>query len=618
MAKRYLNKNIDLDETVADSAFQGLNPKEQPLHSRVFWLLLLLALMFALATSIRLITMGTLNYTHYSLLAEENANEITPIVAPRGVITDRFGTSLAENQPVFSAYLNVADMIKNSQRDAVFNAAQNILGVDSSKLSSEVGGVNFEQGGQILLLRDLSREQLIALQSLNISSIKIENDYERLYPNDSQAFSTVIGYVGQTSSSNRLQGLAGLESYYNATLQGTDGETVTPRNAQGQIEGQPTTIAPQAGQNLQTTIDGPFQDYFYNRMLSGLQQLNRTNGIGLAINPQNGQVLAMISFPTYDPNNVAAALNNPNQPLFNRAVSGQYSPGSTIKPLDAVAVLKSGNISPTQQIMSVGYMYVPNPYNPSSPSKFMDWRPQGLVDLYSAIARSCDVYFYITVGGSPARTTPLLNDPSDYGVTGIGPGSLYEWWQKFGLGKPTGIDMPGETAGFLPNPTTYEQTTGRPWLLGDTYNVAIGQGDLQVTPLQLMDYISAIANNGVAYQPSLLLNATPTKILDLSSLSPQIKQVQQGMIETVAKSYGTAYLLHTLPFSVAAKTGSAQTNNNSRVNAIFVGYAPATNPQIEVVILIENGYESILNAVPIAKDVLSWYYENRIAKNSNS
>lgn len=617
MAKKYINKNIDLDETVADSAFTGLDQKEQPLRSRVFWVLLLLTLLFAVAVGIRLIGMGVVDYSHYSTLARENADEMTPITAPRGIITDRFGATLAENQPVSSAYLDVADMIKNGEQDQVFSAAENILGMTGDQLASEISSTNLEQGSEILLLRNVSREQLIALQSLDLSSIKIQNDYERLYPKDAEAFSTVVGYVGQTSSNDQIQGLAGLESYYNNILTGVNGDTMTPRNAEGQIKGPQTIVPPQPGENVTTTIDGPFQDYFYNRMLSGLQGLNRTNGVGLAIDPRNGQVLAMLSFPTYDPNDVAASLNDPNQPLFNRAVGGQYSPGSTIKPLDATAVLSEGTISPTRQVLSVGYMYVPNPYDPSKPTKFMDWQPQGFVDLYSALARSSDVYFYVAVGGSPERTTPLLNDPSDYGVTGIGPESLYQWWQKFGLGKPTGIDLPGEAKGLLPNPADPQKSIGGPWLLGDTYNVAIGQGNLQVTPLQLMDYIETVANSGVSYQPHLLLNATPTKTLDLSSLAPEFAQVQQGMDDGVSKPYGTSYDLHTLPFTVAAKTGSAQTNNNTRVNAVFVGYAPAINPQIEVMVLIENGYESILNAVPIAKDVLAWYYENRISKESN-
>ncbi len=163
-------------------------------------------------------------------------------------------------------------------------------------------------------------------------------------------------------------------------------------------------------------------------------------------------------------------------------MNGFYNPGSTIKPLDAVAALKEGVIDPSRTIFSTGYLLVPNPYNSSTPSKYLDWRYQGNVNLASALAQSSDVYFYLVGGGSPAVSTPLLNDPSDYGIAGLGISRLYEWWQTFGLGKPTGIDMPDEAAGFLPTPAGSRQRFGTPWLLGDTYNVAIGQGDLLFEP----------------------------------------------------------------------------------------------------------------------------------------
>ncbi len=601
MAKRYLNNDIGLDETVADSAFSGLDHKEQPLKSRIFWVVLLLTIAITAAMAARLIVMGTMDYSHYSALAQDNANQVRPIPAPRGVITDRFGTPLVENQPIFSAYLDVTSMIKNGEQDKVFSAANSILNIDPSKLAAEIASTNLEQGSEILLMRNVSREQLISLQSLNLSSISVQNDYQRLYPNNPQAFASVVGYVGQTSDNSEVRGLSGLENYYDSTLRGTDGQVITPRNAYGQLDGSQIIDQPQSGNNITTTIDGPFQEYFYNRMLSGLQQLNRTKGVGLAINPTNGQILAMVSFPSFDPSNVAASLNNPDQPLFNRAVSGQYSPGSTIKPLDATAIMKEGVIDPTKQILSIGYIDIPNPYDPSHPSRFLDWQPQGWVDLYSALARSSDVYFYEVVGGYQNQQ-------------GLGINKLEQYWKMFGLGEPTGIDLPGEADGFLPNPTEFQQRTGQPWLVGDTYNVAIGQGDLQLTPLQLVDYIAAIANNGPVYQPHLLLDTSTPVLFDLSNLSPQFAEVRQGMEDAVSKPYGTAYLLHTLPFQIAAKTGSAQTNNNTKVNALFVGYAPAKNPQVEVLVLIENAHESILNAVPIAKDVLSWYYQNRLAK----
>jgi penicillin-binding protein 2 len=327
-----------------------------------------------------------------------------------------------------------------------------------------------------------------------------------------------------------------------------------------------------------------------------------------------------VNLPGYDDNVFASGttaeiqqlVTSAAKPLFDRAVGGQYNPGSTIKPLDAVAALKEGVITPDRTVFSPGYLFVPDPYNSSTPSKYLDWQYQGAVNIKSAIAQSSDVYFYVVGGGSPSAH-PMLNDPSDYGISGLGIGRLNTWWRAFGFGTSTGIDLPGEGAGFLPTPAWKQTKMGTPWLLGDTYNVSIGQGDLLITPLQLVDYIAAIANGGKIYRPFVNAASTPVVRDDLTSLLPEIQIVQSGMRASVATPRGTAYTMHDLPFSVCAKTGSAQIRNNTQENALFVGYAPCENPQIAMLVLIENSVQGSLNAVPIAKDVLNWYYQNRLS-----
>ena len=306
-------------------------------------------------------------------------------------------------------------------------------------------------------------------------------------------------------------------------------------------------------------------------------------------------------------------LNSSNHPLFNRSVSGAYNPGSTIKPLVALAALSEGVIDAKKQIFSAGFIEIPNPYFPDKPSRFLDWKPHGWVDLHSALARSSNVYFYEIGGG--------FND-----TKGLGIDKLKEWWGKFGLGQKTNIDLPSEDNGFLPDPEIKERKTRDIWRIGDTYNVSIGQGDLLVTPIQLINFIAAIANGGKLYQPYVVKNIIGPNneiakennqliLSDYSSLSDYIAEVQKGMNDTVDKSYGTAHLLSDLPVTVAAKTGSAQILNNTQTNAFFVGYAPAVNPQIAILVLIENAREGSLNAVPVAKDVLNWYHWNRLATN---
>ncbi len=614
MAKNYFrDKIVGFDETIADSAFRGLERKEQALRARVFWGIFIVAVLIAVAAASRLVVLGVAGHARYAELASTNSNAENPIIAPRGIITDRFGKPFVENQPVFSVFLNIGTMIKDGEENQVLDVAEKSLNLNRDEIVSKISEVNLEETNDILLVKDINRDQVIAVEGLNLKSLHVENDYKRLYTGGA-AFSHVVGFVGQNSKDNLIKGRTGLEAYYDDALRGEDGARITPRNAKGQAQDSQVIKPPVTGRTLTTTIDSEFQKYFYSRMLSGLQSLGRTSGVGLAIDPNSGGVLSLLSFPSFDPNNVAASISNSNNPLFDRAVSGSYNPGSTIKPLVGVAALKESVVSTDRKVFSPGFLLVPNPYDSSSPGKYLDWRYQGYINLSSAIAQSSNVYFYLMGGGSPMTSSPLLNDPLDYGLSGLGINRLYNWWETFGLGKATGIDMPGEVPGFLPTPDWKQQRLGTPWLLGDTYNVSIGQGDLLLNPIQLLDYIAAIGNGGKIYKP-FLNNTNQISISeDLSNLYPEIKEVQKGMREAVTSNLGTAHTMNDLSFQVCAKTGSAQVQNNASENALFVGYAPCDNPKIAILVLIEHSKEGSLNAVPIAKDVLAWYYEHRIKK----
>jgi penicillin-binding protein 2 len=464
-----------------------------------------------------------------------------------------------------------------------------------------------------------------------LPTLRVEADFNRVYP-EGEIFSSVVGYIGLTTSDDLRRnpglsgrdfiGKSGLEAYYDGELRGADGLRVKIRDAKGNVLDEELKDSPRAGEDLRLTLDADFQRYFYRRMRDGLAALGRRAGAGIALDPGTGKILALVSFPTFD-NNVfsgggagerLAILNDPQKPIFNRAISGMYAPGSTVKPLVGVAALAEKVISPNRSVFSPGYLDVPNPYNPANPTRFLDWRYQGEVNLYSAIAQSSNVYFYLAGGGSGQGVLPQNVLGGGGEIQGLGISRLREWWAKFGLGKPTGVDLPGEAEGFLPSPEWKEEKGRRPWLLGDTYNVSIGQGDLLLTPLQLLDYISAIANGGVAYRPHLKLGNEPEILYDLSRFGSEIKEVQKGMRETVTSPLGTAYALNGLALKVAAKTGSAQIEGNRAENAFFVGYAPYDDPQIAVLVLVENARQGSLNAVPIAKDVLDWYYWNRIKR----
>ncbi len=596
MAKKINRKIVDFDEAISDSITKEFGLKELPLKSRVFTAVLLVVCLLIGGTTIRVLILGSLGHERYSTLASGNVDQKTQIMAPRGLITDRYGKDLVANKPVFNARLQIPIMMKNGEEDRVFDASTSILGLQRDDVVKLISKTNIEIYPDIILSRDISTKAVIDLKSLGLKSVYVENGYKRQYASISLAH--VLGFVGFNDVDNSFKGRSGLEAYYDDVLKGQDGQTIIRKNALQEIQGTEMTNEPKQGDELKTTIDSELQEYFYKSMLRGLNSLGKTSGLGIAINPLTGEVLSLISFPTFDPNNLSAPLSSANKPFFNRAVSGVYNPGSTIKPIHASAILKENIISPDKKILSIGYIEIPNPYFPDKPSRFLDWKPHGLVDLYSAIARSSDVYFYETVGGFE-------------GLKGLGINKLNDYWRKFGLDKITGIDLPNESYGFLPNPAEKEARSGTPWRVGDTYNVAIGQGDLSISPLELMGGIAAIANGGVVYTPHVK-QGDPKQLLDLSDLSSQFVEVRRGMEDAVSKSYGGSNLLSTLPVKVAGKTGTAQVENNAKINALFVGYAPAENPQIEILVLIEDAREGSLNAVPIAKDVFGWYYENRI------
>jgi penicillin-binding protein 2 len=636
------DNDLAFEDALSDDWNRDIKVAEVPVGNRPLLALGIGVLAIALAIAAQIVILNVTKGSYYDARAADNVADENATPAPRGEILDKEGDILADSQAAFAALLNATAYIDGDPalQSSTAAAAQSILGIGSSTFAGILQQANASNfAAPIVLQENLTQTELVNLQALNLPTIIIQNDFERDYPNG-PIFSSVVGYVGRpttadlqndsTLTSDDFVGKAGIEEYYDSELQGTPGVDVQYKNAQGQVLGTGTQSQPKIGQTITLTIDGGLQQELYTALSNELAVLGRTIGLGLAIDPQNGQVLALVNLPGYDNNvfstpgasssaaEIESLLTSPYEPLFNNTISGNFNPGSTIKPLDAVAGLKEGVITPTQEINSPGYLMVPDPYNSSTPTKYLDWEPHGNIDLADALAQSSDVYFYLVGGGSPV-STPMLNSPLDYGISGLGITRLYQWWQTFGLGKPTGIDMPGESSGFLPTPAWKQSKMGTSWLLGDTYNVSIGQGDLLLGPLQLLSYIDAIANGGTIWRPYLNASSSPIINENLTSLYSEIQDVQFGMQAGVQSPRGTSYTLDDLPFSICAKTGSAQVHDNSQENALFVGYAPCNPalsnddmPQVALLILIENSKQGSLNAVPIAKQVLNWYYENRL------
>jgi len=609
-------ENILLDKTATEDIL------EKPVLDRVFKNVFIFILILGFIAALRLFYLGVFKHNFYANRAFQNVSDFQIERAPRGLIFDRFGKALIKNEPRIDVFLNIYHLPKESeaQLDILKKAALK-LGLDFETLKKKIKEYDWGTNPKMLLATNISHDVLVDLSSNSLKGIELEPSFKRV-AEPAFKFSHLIGYVGWVDkkdlnsfpelSLNDEIGKSGLEKFYDQFLRGQDGKKVFLKNVKGEILNTEVVSVPKAGSDLYTFIDGPFQEYFYDRLERGLKELNRSSGAGVALNPQNGEVLALVSLPSFDSLKVNDFLEKDNNPLFNRVIQGVYNPGSTIKPLVAAAALKEKIISPSKEIYSAGYLDVFNPYEPTKPTRFLDWRANGFVNVASALARSSNVYFYEVGGGYKDQV-------------GLGIERLKKWWQKFLLHQPTGIDLPNENKGFLPDPSWKEKVLKKPWYLGDTYHVAIGQGDLTVTPIELLNYIAAIANGGKLFQPRIVKEIKTDKqiiekpVVVLSDLSDELKdvisEVQKGMREAVTSPYGTSHFLADLPIKVSAKTGTAQIQSNTKLNAFFVGYAPSDNPQLAILILIENAKEGSLNTVPIAKDIFNWYAQNRLNAN---
>ncbi len=593
-------EEFDLEEAMMDQSGKNFEVLELPLHDRIFRVVTACAVILGVVIAGRVAHLGIVKGSFYNFRAVTNVNKETVVPAPRGIIFDRFGVPLVENRSTFDVYIRAADFLKN--RGKITEELRQVLNLSEGKVDDLLYDTDLEKSDLVLVARDVESEEVIALQKNGTEGISVEDAYRRTYPLGPD-FAHIVGYVDSERDKK-----TGLEAYYDGVLKGEDGAVVKSRNAQGEVIDEYLLKEAVSGQPLTTTIDADLQKELSDRLRGMLNRIDRFAGVGIAVDPRNGEILALVSLPSFDNNLFAAKGGNEEKkrilasnrkPLFNRAISGLYSPGSTVKPMVAIAALAEGVVDTEKSILSIGYIEIPNPYNPEHPSRFLDWKAHGWVNMYSALARSSDVYFYAIGGGFEDQR-------------GLGIQRLHEWWAKFGFGERHGIDLPNEQSGFLPGAEEKQKRTGQIWRIGDTYNVSIGQGDLLVTPLELIDAIAAIANGGKIYTPFLNKEKEPEVLIDLSSLKGEIEEAQRGMEDAVSKPYGTANLLSGLPFASAGKTGSAQIQNNTKTNAFFVGYMPAENPELALLVLVEDAKEGSLNAVPVARDVFSWYYENRI------
>ncbi|MDP1707135.1 MAG: penicillin-binding transpeptidase domain-containing protein [bacterium] len=556
--KRHLNPEIEPDEIFLDSSnapafdrtrFEGR--LEKPLSHRTFFYLTatLAFLFFVLIT--RTWNLQISNGEAFAAESANNSLESTVLFAPRGVITDVNGIVLAENAEI------------------------------------EDGVVR------------------------------------RNYP--VPALGQIIGYVSYPKKDSKgiyysmiETGIAGIEAEYDAHLSGKNGKLLVEKDAFGNVRSEGTIIKAEEGKSLRLSIDANLENLFARAISDVAQRQGFIAGAGVIMSVETGAIRAIVSFPSYDPNimsnNISPKImasysSNPGRPFLDHAVSGVYAPGSVVKPIIASGALTDGIITPSTIINDLGFISLPDPYNPGKSYIFRGWKDLGPMDVRDAIAWSSNIFFYAISGGFGNQK-------------GLGIDRLNYWYKQFGLGDKTNIDLPGESIGLLPTPEWKRKSFNEPWYLGDTYFTAIGQYSMQVTPIQMVKATAAIANGGKLLTPTLLADKDPT-YTTVPASSHSLSVVREGMRRTVTKALAGAINLSYV--SVAAKTGTVQTGTRNQYNNSWViGFFPYENPKYAFTVVLERGPEgSGSQAVNVMRELFdslylenSQYVENPVAGNT--
>lgn len=625
MFKRNKKYSIDIDhedwvtpeETLFDAG-SSYSDLEQPI-SDIYFRFAFWGIFFLLAVVlIFTFNISALKHTYFQKIAAQNKSVSFLISSPRGVIFDRFGKPLAVNIPSFDLLVISKELraMPSNEMEADINSVAGILKIptaDFQKLINE----NIKTNSMFFAESGLDKEQLLAIKNADAKGFYIIPNMKRNYI-DGPQFSHVIGYVGKANEndlrdsyyrSTDLVGRMGIEAEYENILRGGHSQLLFN---DGNIGNSNKESLP--GDNLVLNIDYDLQKKLYNELFNILRANNLSRAAAVIQNPQNGAVLAMVSFPTFDNNSFVSGLTekalnsllgSKDKPLFNRVIKGLYNPGSTIKPLMGLMILEEKIFSPRDTIKDCVSLTVPNPFNPSLSYTFKNWRQEyGLFNLRKAIANSCNIYFF-TAGGGFGN------------VQGLGVEKIAKYLSGSLANIQLGIDLPGEETGFVPTPDWKLKTKGEGWYQGDTYNISIGQGDLLVTPLWLNSYISAIANGGVIYKPKLVQrildqNKNVTEIFNPEKLSEIpfdkniVKEIKSDMEETVLS--GTAQSLKDLPVRVGAKTGTAEVVKHQSINSLFAAFAPWENPEIAITVLIEGSASNQGLAIQTSHNVLRWYF----------
>ncbi len=604
---------------------------------------------------------------YYQQVAEQNRYRLIQSDALRGIVYDRSGKILTRNVPSFSVSLVPADLPED-QQERVFKELSVLLDmpIDTVVENTSTDAVGrlplalervivpptrkaglrelVEKGGRdpfspTLLKTNVPREVAFMLEErhLDFPGIQVNLEPVREYV-DGPLFAHLLGYTGRIQRENNADyssqgyspddqvGLTGLEYTYESDLRGTKGRRYVEVDVVGREVLERGNEPAIAGNNLVLTIDADFQKVVQTALEKALVKGKAKQAVAIVMDPRNGDILAMVSLPSYDNNLFATGISiddytnlaqDPLHPLMDQAISAQVPPGSTYKLIPASAALQERVIDIKTRLQTPGVLWVPNKYYPDDLSlaqPFYDWYKPGFgsLTIREGIAESSDVFFYQVAGGS----YPEFDN-------GLGEDRLAAYSRMFGLGQLTGIDLPGEAKGLVPDPVWKRQTIGDIWTIGDTYNMGIGQGYVLATPLQVADYTAIVANGGTLYKPQLvhavndaegrLVRTTEPQVIRKVAVDPKnFALVREGM--RLGVTSGTSINANLAQVEVAAKTGTAEyygpkINGHLPTHAWFTAFAPYDNPQIVVTIFVYGGGEGSAVAAPAAADIMRAYFK---------
>jgi penicillin-binding protein 2 len=576
---------------------------------------------------LRFFYLQVLQHQHYSTLAENNRISIVPIVPNRGLILDRNGAVLAHN---YSAYTLEITPSKVENLEALINQLANLVEITPKDHKRFRKLLEESKNVESLPIRTRLNDVEVARFAVNhyrFPGVEIKARLFRHYPLGKMT-SHVIGYISRINDDDLewleekgelsnyrgsdYIGKTGIEQSYETQLHGKTGFEQVEIDANGRAVRTLSRIPPVSGSNLLLALDARLQGF-------AEKAFGNYRGALVAIEPSSGGVLAFVSKPGFDPNlfvdgidpqNWDALNNSPDKPLTDRALRGQYPPGSTFKPFLALAGLELNKRSPQYSINDPGYFTLPG-----SSHRYRDWKAggHGVVDLHKSLVVSCDSYYY-----------SLAYD--------LGIDNIHSFVSQFGLGQKTGIDIEGEALGLLPSQEWKLKRFKEKWFAGDTVSVGVGQGYNLVTPLQLANATAILANNGIAFRPHLLryvqdsktnqLQILPSEVLYSLNFKPaNLALVKNALIDVTGPGGTAARAGANSPYPIAGKTGTAQVialkqnekyvenrvDERQRDHALFIAYAPADNPQIALAVLVENGGHGAATAAPLARQVLDFY-----------